>query len=698
MNAKAPASVQTRTGPHAARHRSSPAKHTPLALASALACALGLAGLAPAAQAQAIPAAVDSVQQVYVAFYGRPGDPDGLAYWAGRVGTAGVASILDQFSGSPEASQLFAGMSNEGKITFIYRVLFNRDPDGPGLSYWASELSNGKRSLQEISFEILKGARNDDLAKIANKVAAAHYFSDQVAARSLKPDYSVQADIFLARNWLGTVNETDASLNSAKTNIDALLNRISLAGKPQTVTGVLATPSGGMQTGLNAIRFMPLSDQGDLQDQATKAMATATATAKVMAAPSATGNSVCFGVPDGYTPLDNASITQSDAFNQPVQGVAQADSCGFFVMPTAATVAQLNIAAPGYRPISVPVNVFQDPDQNGLPDPLTLIPTTSSYQLAGLRLNTGSGQLYFNVSDSATGKAVLGISGSQVSVRNNGALAPVSAVGYGAFISQTPASVALVLDASGSMSGTPLQVAAAAARLFVSRKGSTDELSLTLFDDSVIFMNQANTNAMVTRSRLQFTDGSGNPLSLVAPVNGYTTNPQFAEQILKLYDDRSDAWSRSTPDPFFRIRGSYPFGGYTALYSASVTAIDSLAQSPNRRYAVVMTDGYDNGSFPNTVDTAINKAKAHNVATYTVAAGNSVDEFALKRMALETGGTYTKVSDMTQVVRLSSVFDAIRTSIAFDYAAVLATPPVPGSLTLSVNLGGDVIESSIAVP
>lgn len=684
MNPNPFAGVQNRKTTQPIR-RPGRAGHTPLALASALACVVGFTALAPSAHAQTPPSsAADSVQQVYVAFYGRPGDPDGLNYWASRVGAGGVGSILDQFSGSPEASQLFAGMSDEGKITFIYRVLFNRDSDGPGLSYWAGELSSGKRTLQEISFEILKGARNEDMAKIANKVAAANYFSSQIAARNIKADYTVQADIFLARNWLATIDETDASLVNAKANIDALLNRISLAGKPQTVTGVLATPAGSAQTAASAIKYMPLDDQEDLRGQAAKAMA---------ALPAA--GSLCFGVPDGYSPLSNASITQTDAFNQPVPGTAQADNCGMFVMSTAATVARLNITAPGYRPLSVPVNVFMDPDKNNLPDPLTLIPTSSSYRLTGLRLNSTTNQLYFNVADSATGKAVLGVSGAQVSVTNNNMPAAVSAVGYGSFISKAPASVALVLDASGSMGRVALQVAAASARLFVNRKGSTDEISMTVFDNKVTFMDQANTDAMVAKNRLVFTDGSSNPLRLAAPPNGYTTNPQFAEQILKLYDRYSDAWSRPSTDPFLRISGSYPFGGSTALYAASVAATDSLAQATNRRYALVMTDGYDNASGANTVDTAINKAKANNVATYTVAAGSSVDEKALRRMAVETGGTYTQVKDMTQVAKLSSVFDAIRTSIAFDYAAVLASPPVPGSITLQVDMGGDVIESTI---
>lgn len=662
---------------------------TPLAVASALVCAASLASWTPPAQAQTGLSAADAVQQVYVGFYGRPGDPDGLAYWAGRVGASGVSSILNQFSGSLEANQLFAGMSNEGKITFIYRILFNRDPDGPGLAFWGGELSNGNRTLPEISYEILKGAINEDLGKIRNKLAAANYFTEQVTARNLKNDYSVQADIFLARNWLGTIDETSASLDAAKNAIDALLNRVGLAGKPQSVTGVLATPAGSAQTAFKAIRFMPEDTRPELQSQADAVLA---------ALPPST---VCFGVPDGYTALANASVVQKGGFDEPLAAAVQADNCGMFVLASAPTAVALDISAPGYRSISTPISVFQDPDRNGLPDPVTLIPTTSSYQLTSVRVSdTGGGvKVFFNVIDSATKKAVLGISGAQVSVLNNGSLTPVSAVGYGSSISSSAASVALVLDASGSMSGTPLQIAAAAARLFVSRKGSADELSLTLFDDDVIFLNQANTNKMVADNRLSFTDGVGNPIAFDAPVNGYTNAPLFAEQALKLYDRRSDAWpGSSTPDPFFRIKGSYPFGGSTALYTASVTATQSLAQSPNRRYALVMTDGADNASRPNTLQTAIDTAKNNNVATYTVAAGRGANAAELTRLAQETGGTFTSVPDLTQLTKLSAAFDAIRTSIAFDYAAVLGVSPLPGSLTLRVDVGGSVLESTVAVP
>ena len=607
-----------------------------------------------------------------------------MTYWAREAGGAGVASVLDRFSSSLEANQLFAGMSDEGKVTFIYRVLFNRDPEGPGLAYWAAELSGGKRTLQQISFEILQGAQNDDLGKIQNKVAAAIYFADQLQVRGIAADYSAQADIFLARNWLGTIDATAASLDAARVAINKLLDRISMAGKPQTISGVLVAPSSAPQSGRSAAYFLPAKERSQLH-----ALPAAGADAPA-------AGPLCFGVPDGYTPLANATVDQIDAFGGLAAPTTTADSCGMFVSAAGAAVVALDVAAPNYRPVRTSVTAFRDPDGNQLPDALTLIPTTSSYQLSGVRLQNQT-RLLFTLTDSATNKAILGVVPGQVSVTNNGAPAAIQSFGYGATLSQAPASGAMVLDASGSMWGAPLQVAAASARLFVSRKASTDELGLTVFDHNVYFLDRTGTDAMIANGYgLTFSDGAGLPIVLQPPANGYSTNPSFAEQMLKLYDNQSEAWKGT--DPFFRVASGYcPYGGATALYSAALKGVQSLGGSTNRRYAIVMTDGYDNSSGTNTADTVINAAKASNVATFTVAAGSYVDANALRRIASETGGTYTQVSDMTQVQNLSSVFDAIRTNIAYGYAADLSKVVVPGTLTLSLDIGGSVVESVLAV-
>lgn len=629
----------------------------------------------------------ESIQQVYLAFYGRPGDPDGVTYWTGQAGAGGVPMILNQFSSSLEANQLFAGMSDEGKIAFIYRVLFSRNPDSAGLAYWAGELSSGKRSLQEVSFEILQGALNDDLTMIANKVKAATFFSNELIARNIKADYSSQADIFLARNWIAKIDATQASLDAAKADIIAVLNRISTAGKTGTVSGFLATPSTTSQVAASAAYFLPVPVKSAMY-----------AGDKMTAAVSAAVSPMCFGVPDGYSPLSGAVVTQIDAFGS-LTALESADECGFFVLTTSPMAVQMEVSASGYRTVRTSLATFMDPDKNSLPDPLTLIPTTSSYQLSGLRLINGN-QLYFNLIDSATTKSVLGLTASNVSITNNTSPVSISQFGYGASISNTPASVAIVLDASGSMdtyyAPTRYQLAAASARLFVSRKASADQVSLTFFDDQVLYLNQTNTAQMVADHGLSFTDGSGNPLAITAPVDGYTANTLFAEQMLKFYDPKSDAWLKT--DPFFRVAsGSYPLNGATAVYTAALTGVNSLQNSANRRYALVLTDGGDNSSYPNTVDTVITAAKANNVATYTIGIGSSVNNTALARLANETGGTFAQVTDLTQVNSLSTVFDAIRTKIAFDYVAFLTSNPATGNVAVSIDIGGMIVEGTVTV-
>lgn len=650
-----------------------------LRFAPAALCPLALAlgsMFSPPAAAQATDTAV---QQIFLAFYGRPGDPAGVRYWASQA-TGGVSSILNQFSSSIEANQLFAGMSNEGKITFVYRVLFNRDPESAGLSYWAAELSSGRKTLAEISYTILTGAVGTDLTMVNNKVTAALQFARDLESSNATAQYSTQADILLARNWMASINESPASLTTAQAGVAALIGRIQTAGSTNSATGVLATPSTAAKDLASSLQFA--SDE--IQQQY--------ATAKSTKA----GSQLCFGVPDGYTALSGATVTQIDAFGLP-GGSATADNCGIFVTTLGAMTSSFDIAATGYKSVRTSVAAFQDPDKNNLPDPLTLIPTTSSYLLSGLRLSGGN-TLSFNVTDSATNKAVLGLTASQVSVRNNAAPVSMSAFGYSASAtSSNPASVAMVLDASGSM-GSNLSLAAAAASLFLTRKAASDEVSVTVFDNKVSFLNQAGYQSVTSTYGLSFTDGTGAALTPIPTVSGYSANPLFAEQMLKLYDVYSNAWKKT--DAFFRVgKGSYPWNGSTALYSAGVQGVGSLSSTANRRYSLILTDGYDNASGSNTATTVINTAKPLNATVHTIGVGSSVNATDLRSIASSTGGSFTQLANSSQISNLSAVFDAIRTNIVYDYSATLATLPGTGSVvTLSVDVGGTVLSESVTAP
>jgi hypothetical protein len=124
----------------------------------------------------------DTVQKAYIAYYGRPADPGGLDYWAGRLKDANgdLTAIIDAFGDSSEFKTRFASLSNSQLITQIYQQLYNRDPDSGGLEYYSNLLSSGASSLQRITVNVMSGSQNEDLQKVNNKLAAANSFTSRL--------------------------------------------------------------------------------------------------------------------------------------------------------------------------------------------------------------------------------------------------------------------------------------------------------------------------------------------------------------------------------------------------------------------------------------------------------------------------------------------------------------------------------------
>lgn len=68
----------------------------------------------------------NQIQQIYLAYLGRPADPDGLAYWADQVDSQGgdLSLVLSGFSASEESAALYGEMSIDQTISAIYANLF----------------------------------------------------------------------------------------------------------------------------------------------------------------------------------------------------------------------------------------------------------------------------------------------------------------------------------------------------------------------------------------------------------------------------------------------------------------------------------------------------------------------------------------------------------------------------------------------
>lgn len=122
----------------------------------------------------------EEVQQAYLAYYGRPADPAGLAYWATQVSNAGgnFDSVINAFGTSAESTALYGGSNTAAQITAIYQTLFGRAPDTVGLNFYVNGVATGQFTLASVALNIYYGASGADATELAAKLAYADAFTD----------------------------------------------------------------------------------------------------------------------------------------------------------------------------------------------------------------------------------------------------------------------------------------------------------------------------------------------------------------------------------------------------------------------------------------------------------------------------------------------------------------------------------------
>src|SRR5690606_39190105 len=103
-----------------------------------------------------------AIQGIYVALFGRPADPGGLAYWTEVTkGDADLSEMLRVLPATDEYQDRFAGKTPDEVITAVYLNLFGRTPDPEGLAFFKEQLSSGAQTLATIAVNILHGAQGD---------------------------------------------------------------------------------------------------------------------------------------------------------------------------------------------------------------------------------------------------------------------------------------------------------------------------------------------------------------------------------------------------------------------------------------------------------------------------------------------------------------------------------------------------------
>jgi hypothetical protein len=129
-----------------------------------------------------MPTPRDELQLLYICYFGRPGDPEGLRYWSEQ----GVdqAAFSRMIYGQAEFQQTVLNLDTRTQVNSLYLNLFGRNGDSEGLAYWSSAIEGGRLSLATLGIDLIYAARqlaNADATSLTAKLSAANAWTDRIS-------------------------------------------------------------------------------------------------------------------------------------------------------------------------------------------------------------------------------------------------------------------------------------------------------------------------------------------------------------------------------------------------------------------------------------------------------------------------------------------------------------------------------------
>ncbi|MFZ6871386.1 DUF4214 domain-containing protein [Undibacterium sp. Di27W] len=155
-----------------------------------------------------------TIQKLYIAYFNRPADVAGLAYWEGQLDAnkISLAGLAQSFSEQVEYKLTYGGKAIEEVITTLYQNLFGRTADADGLKYWSTQISSGAINLGTAALAIVNGAPAQSLdgLTIQNKLNFAAGFTTSLNTPEKAALYGSAYTFEVMRGILSGVTATGA--------------------------------------------------------------------------------------------------------------------------------------------------------------------------------------------------------------------------------------------------------------------------------------------------------------------------------------------------------------------------------------------------------------------------------------------------------------------------------------------------------
>ncbi|OUS13750.1 hypothetical protein A9Q89_01895 [Gammaproteobacteria bacterium 53_120_T64] len=173
-------------------------------------------------------ASENAVQELYIAYFGRPADPAGVAFYAEALdaGTTTIEDIAASFGTSTEAAPIVA-LSTDDYLAAVYLQAFSRAYDtAVDGTFWADAINSGATTKESAMIQILNGAQANDALAVTNKVTVASTYTMGVITDG--KSYTTP-DIAAAQAVLTPVTSDAATVTSGNTAAQAAVDDLSVA-------------------------------------------------------------------------------------------------------------------------------------------------------------------------------------------------------------------------------------------------------------------------------------------------------------------------------------------------------------------------------------------------------------------------------------------------------------------------------------
>jgi len=104
---------------------------------------------------------------LYVAFFNRAPDKEGLAFWESRAATGNELAVYSElaagFAGHPKFTELYDSLGNQQFVENIYRNVLGFDGDTAGINFWTKTINDGV-SRSDMVANFVSSALNTDLS------------------------------------------------------------------------------------------------------------------------------------------------------------------------------------------------------------------------------------------------------------------------------------------------------------------------------------------------------------------------------------------------------------------------------------------------------------------------------------------------------------------------------------------------------